>query len=68
METMSCLSNNVLKRTRYLHFGNGATKFSSMPHVQIAQNTLATCPTRCHGRCHNFGVIFTAKFVSENLE
>ena len=27
-----------------------------MPHVQIARKTLATCPPRCQGRCHNFGV------------
>ena len=27
-----------------------------MPHVQTARKTLATCPPRCQGRCHNFGI------------
>ena len=26
-----------------------------MPQVQTARKTLATCPPRCQGRCHNFG-------------
>ena len=27
-----------------------------MQRVQTARKTLATCPPRCQGRCHNFGI------------